>query len=930
MTRLLYLCLLVLVACGQPAAGPWVITAPADTAYCRLDPAGTSIIPNGRRIRPWGRTLPLAPHPYGLTLSPDGQVAITANSGTRPFSISLIRDVLGPQPQVQQIPEGPLNDEDLLSAVFMGLAVSPDQQTVYAAGGEANVIYRFALADGAPLAPIPCGSGPEAHGYIGDMVLSGDGRTLYAVDQIGFSLLIIDTEAGAVRQRVPVGRYPFGVCLSPDETRVYVANVGVFAYTPIPGLTPENAREKGLRYPAFGYNSPEMREGVVRDSLAVPGLGDPNAPESFSVWAVDLRADSARVVKKIKTGILVGEMVEGIPAVGGASPNSLVATATHVYVSNGNNDCISVIDLAQDTVVENIALQPDPRLGHWRGVIPFGLALDPAGERLFVAEAGLNAVGVIDLQTRQVLGHIPVGWFPAKVAVSPDGRQLVVANAKGYGSGPNGGAAFDGGPGGSSYIGHLMRGSLTVLDIPEGTQLTQATAEVLANNFTFTPARQVKQPAGHPLPRYSGERPSPIEYIVFISKENRTYDEVFGQLEKGRGDPSLARYGWGATFTNAAGQDTVVACDVMANHLALAQRFAIADNFYVDSDHSADGHRWLVNTYPNEWVETHVSAAYGGRRGMRSDSEAPGNWALVGASGAIYPEDYNEHGAIWDHLDRHQVSFFNFGFGTEMAGSLADSTMKYTGIRYLVNFPLPGPLYDRSSRQYPTYNMAIPDQFRVDQFLREWKEKGWDDGQSLPQVLTILLPNDHGAGDRPHAGYPYRESYMIDNDLALGRLVEFLSHSPYWDRMAIFVTEDDSQNGVDHVDAHRSLLMVISPWARRGHISHVHYSFGSIFKTFWDILGLPYLNHYDATATHLADLFGPTPDLEPFNALPPDLRAFDPQAVLDPFDEAFDWEAVVASPGLDDPAVLEREAAAADSARAREQERNQLSNPRGE
>ncbi|NJO03058.1 MAG: hypothetical protein HC880_16465 [Bacteroidia bacterium] len=341
--------------------------------------------------------------------------------------------------------------------------------------------------------------------------------------------------------------------------------------------------------------------------------------------------------------------------------------------------------------------------------------------------------------------------------------------------------------------------------------------------------------------------------------------------------------------------------DIMVNHLALARRFAISDNFYVNSDHSADGHRWLVNTYPNEWVETSVTAAYGGNRSFKPDSKAKGNFGFVGASGAIYPEDYNESGSIWEHLARNQKAFFNFGFGVEMAASYEDSTLKYTGVRYLANYPLPAPLYTHSSRSYPTYNMAIPDQFRVDQFIKEYKEKWEGPGKTLPQVLTIILPNDHGAGDRPEAGYPFRESYMADNDLALGRLVAFLSHTPYWKNMAIFVTEDDSQDGVDHIDAHRSLLMVFSPYAKKNYVSHYHSSFGSIFKTFWHILGIPYLNQYDAVATDLGDLFQAEPDFTPYQALPVDPRVFDPQKALDPFDEKFDWKAMHESPVLDNP-----------------------------
>ena len=183
--------------------------------------------------------------------------------------------------------------------------------------------------------------------------------------------------------------------------------------------------------------------------------------------------------------------------------------------------------------------------------------------------------------------------------------------------------------------------------------------------------------------------------------------------------------------------------------------------------------------------------------------------------------------------------------------------------RRVVNFPIPGPLFDHSSRKYATYNMAIPDQFRVDMFLEEFTDRWIDGDEDLPQVLTVNLPNDHGADERPEAGYPYRESYMMDNDLALGRIVEFLTQSSYWKKMAIFVTEDDAQDGRDHVDAHRSLLMVLSPYAKRNYAGHQHYSFGSIFKTFWHILGVPYLNQYDATAADLADLFTAEPDFTP-------------------------------------------------------------------
>ena len=402
--------------------------------------------------------------------------------------------------------------------------------------------------------------------------------------------------------------------LSPDEKTVYVANVGMFEYSYIKSLDKKHLKETAPKFPVSAYGSKEMKEGVKNDSVEAAGLGDPNAPESFSVWAIDVTKKNPEVIAKIKTGVLVGEMKEGILAVGGSSPNSMVATDQFVFVTNGNNDNISVIDPTQLKVVNTIELKLDERLGNLKGVIPFGLALSPDQKRLFVAEAGINAIGVIDVATQKVMGHIPAGWFPSKVEVTPDGKQLIVANAKGFGSGPNGGknyqSPFHGR--GSDYIGSLMLGTVSVIDMPTDEELKSFTEKVIANNFSF---QEVTASADkNPIPVFPKEKESPIKYIVFISKENRTYDEVFGQLTTGKGDSSLARYGANVTFTNRKKTNSVDNATIMPNHLALAKQFAFSDNFYVDADVSADGHRWLTNTYPNEWMETNHPAAYGGGR----------------------------------------------------------------------------------------------------------------------------------------------------------------------------------------------------------------------------------------------------------------------------------------------------------------------------
>ncbi len=905
---LLLVAVLSLPECKNSKSDVIVLSAPAGKRFTRINTDGATVIPNGRFITPEGKCIMVAPHPFGLALSHDGGTAVTANSGVKPLSISIIHK-LRKKPEIIQVPPGFSNDAGVLESVFMGLAISPGDDTVYVSGGQENSILVFDLGTGQKIDSVDCSVSNDStsypDGYIGDMTITKDGKYLYAVDQMNFRVAIIDTRSRKVIRSVGVGRYPFGIALSDDEKKLYVANVGMFRYSKIGNVESNSDYQKALSFPAFAYNTPEMINGIDTDSLSIPGLGDPNSDRAFSVWAISLEnPEEPEVVAKIKTGNLVGQMVGGIPAVGGSSPNSVVATRDYLFASNGNNDNITVIDLKTDTVITNIYLKPDETLKHFRGVIPFGLAVSPDEKRLFVAEAGINAVGVIDIPSFRVLGHIPAGWFPSRLKVTPDGKDLIVTNAKGFGSGPNGGRDFvEGGEG--TYVGNLMKGTVEVIKIPSESRLKKLTRKVVENNFYRRYASDLlKERRDNPVPLYGGQDTSPIKHIVFISKENRTYDEIFGQVKKGNGDPTIARYGHNVSFSNREGTMKVNNATVMSNHLELASQFAMADNFYVDSDVSADGHRWLVNTYPNEWVETCTPASYGGNRNYNPASRAPGSLAMNGAAGAIYPEDYNEAGSMWDHLERNGIDFYNFGFSIMFEPAFYDPSFKYTGVKQFANFPLPAPLYNRTSRDYPTFNMAIPDQFRISQFINEFNKKWTGDGKEMPQLITVILPNDHGADERPGAGYPFRESYMVDNDLAVGRIVEFLSHTPYWKNMAIFITEDDAQNGVDHIDAHRSVLMVISPYAKRNYISSVHYSFGSIFKTFWNILGLPYLNQYDAGATDLSDMFTSKPDYTSYSALPPDTRIFDPQKALTPYDENFDWDALKKSPVIDDPAEM--------------------------
>jgi len=439
------------------------------------------------------------------------------------------------------------------------------------------------------------------------------------------------------------------------------------------------------------------------------------------------------------------------------------------------------------------------------------------------------------------------------------------------------------------------------VDIPSNNELKTLTQEVIANNFKFVKIDEslFENRKNNPVPIYPGQKKSPIKHIVFISKENRTFDEVLGQVQKAKGDSSIARYGKNASFHNRKKTRYIENADIMVNHLKLAKEFAIGDNYYVDSDVSADGHRWLVNTYPNEWVESSVSAAYGINKNFYKVKGTPGALAFCGSAGAIYPEDYNEAGSMWEHLMRNNIKFYNFGFSIMFEPASYNKTYTDIGMRYLYNFPLPTPLFDNTSRMYPTYNTGIPDQYRIDRFIEEFNQKWISGKDTMPSLLTVIIPNDHGSRDRPDDGYPFKESYMADNDLAVGRIVEFLSHTPYWKNMLIVITEDDAQNGVDHIDAHRSILMIVSPYAKRNYVGKMHYSFGSIFKTFWNIFGIPWLNQYDASATDLYDYFTGKPDFTPYNAIEVDKRVFDPNKAMGPLDSNFNWKAVKESPEMD-------------------------------
>ena len=859
-----------------------IFEPPAIGDYPKIFEAHAVLI-NGRVVKPAGRVFRTQSYNWGMTISPDESHAVLVNRN----AVEIL--ALGESITSQRIPaygDKPAYKEG--TGTYMGCALSPDGKRLYYGSANDGVIKIVDFKTCALLDSIDINGDGFKDSFIGDFVLGADGKKLYAVDQFNYRMVTVDLELKKVTQSIRVGRNPFAICLSRDGRFAWVSNVGMYEYPLLPDVTPANRATAGLSFPAYGVPSKEAEEGVVVDGKKIPGLGSPNHPDAMSVFKVNLV--TGKVEKKIKTGYLVGVERDDITTVGGASPGSLVVGKKYIYVSNATNDTISIIDPDTGEVIGHIPLKV-ARLEKLRGVLPFGLCLSPDETRLYVACAGLNAVAVVDLKKRRLEGYIPAGWFCAFVEVSKNGRQLFIASAKGLGSGPNGGRDFVA-PARGSYSGDIMQGTFQVVSTPDEAQLKTYTQQVIDNTYSI---REVVDDGRNPMPAAPRLRQSPIKHIVFIVKENRTFDQVFGQRTNVNGDPTITDIGKKMTFANKGNTLKLSNVDVTPNHHALADQFAISDNFFCDSDQSNTGHRWVVGVYPNEWVEVNAKSHIQ----ENIFSSAPGRRYVNGASAVVNPEDFNEAGALWEHLDRHHVPFFNFGFGTEMPGSIEEQLHKYTGMQMGVSLPLPKPLFDHTSRKFATFNMAIPDQFRADMFEEEFRDK-WESGKEpFPRLITMVLPNDHMSGERPADGYPFKESFVADNDMALGRIIHKLSRTPYWKNMLVIVTEDDAQGGRDHVDAHRSILMMISPHVKQGYVSHTLASFGSIMRMIFTLLDLPSLNHYDATASLPRDFFTDQPNFAPYNIRPVDKRLFNPDTAFKPFDRRFNWKGLIESPEMD-------------------------------
>jgi hypothetical protein len=396
-----------------------------------------------------------------------------------------------------------------------------------------------------------------------------------------------------------------------------------------------------------------------------------------------------------------------------------------------------------------------------------------------------------------------------------------------------------------------------------------------------------------------GLHESPIKHIVYITKENRTYDEVFGQLKNADGDSTLARFGVNNEYTLPDSQKgKFPGLRISPNHHKAARQFGFSDNYFCDSDASIHGHHWMMGVIPNEWVEANSSVS----KTAMIFSKAPGR-RNPGSTGSMDPEDYAEIGGLWEALDRDSVSFYNFGEANETAHVREAWYDTLTGASHGVMVPMQKALFGRTSHNYAGFNMNIPDQYRMDQFEKEFTDKWINGNEVLPSLITMQVPNDHGAKTRPDDGYYYPQSFMADNDLALGRILHFLSRTKYWKNMLVIITEDDPQGGVDHVDAHRSILMMAGPYVKRGYVSHTHANFGSILKTIYNILNVPYVNQFDVTGSLLQDFFTPVPDYTPFTMELHDSRVFDAEKAMKKYNHTIDWRKIEQGPPLDNEDV---------------------------
>jgi len=702
------------------------------------------------------------------------------------------------------------------------------------------------------------------HLTVGDLPLamleSQDGRYV-VVSTNGYAkptLTVVDTHNFYVTSKLSVDHAWLGLAWSPDGQHLYSSGAGdnsVFEYR----------FQKGVLKPArsFVLTRPYRESYVAGIAVspdgnrlyAVHALGELLSAVSLHTgrvvkmaqlpaegYAALVSADSKTVYVSLWGGarVLVFDAATlalrtEIPV--GEHPNAMALSPDEkrLFVACANTNAVWVVDLEAGAAREQIGIALHPQAPP--GSTPNALSLSADGRRLLVANADNNAVAVVDVSEpgrSQVQGFIPVGWYPTAVRWNGDGQSIYVLEGKGLTSeanprGPNPGIIT----GELQYSGAMLQGAFSIVPVPDAATLERYTKTVYSLT-PYTDATRLTPAAalpGSPIPAKVGVA-SPIKHVFYVIRENRTYDQILGDLEKGNGDPTLCLFGE----------------DVTPNAHAFAREFVLLDNFYVDAEVSYDGHSYSTAAYATDFTEKMWPMNYGRHEGTYL-SEGGGN--MRNAYGNITAP---ANGYIWDACNRAGVSVRSYG---EFAGRGEDDLHEVgEGVTRAM---VPG-LEGKVHPTYPPYDPSIRDAVRVDVWLEEFRQ--FEKTGELPRLSIIRLGNDHTAGTR--AGYPTPRAMIAENDLALGRVVEAISHSRFWKQSAIFVLEDDAQNGPDHVDAHRSVAFVISPYVKRGSVDSTLYTTSGMLRTMELILGLPPMSQYDAAATPMYAAFQPKPVLTPY------------------------------------------------------------------
>ncbi|WP_218010408.1 bifunctional YncE family protein/alkaline phosphatase family protein [Actinomadura chibensis] len=705
--------------------------------------------------------------------------------------------------------------------------------------------------------------------------LSPDGSRLLVVNagQGVQSLQVVDTSSGAVAQTIgyksPQALYA-GVAWSPDgghayasaggnnKIRVYDAAGGTLtekASIALPTTNPDG--QKVNMFPAGLAVTPDGKRLLVADqqadALSVVDLATGKA-ETTAVghrpYGVALGKDgkTAYVANQGAASVSVVDVSGTAPTVVGNVPTgthpnkvSLSADGSRAFVTAGDGDEADVVDTARNKVVQKIDLSPYN--GAPIGSNPVASAPSPDGRLLYVANSGNNDVAVVDLRRGRVTGMIPTGWYPTSVHVLGD--RLLVVNAKGLGAGPNDGPGKPDPHGGGTpdkYIGSMIKGTLSLIDRPSDPGRLRAWSRQVVRNNGFDERDRVRGgrgDGGHVVPLHPGAK-TPIKHVIYVVRENRTYDQEFGSIGKGGGDPGL----------NLFGDESA------PNARELSRRFVTFDNFYADAEVSAQGWNWVVGSNSNPYSEQVWPANYSSRNApYPSENGTP----------EIAPNSDPKDAYIWQRLKKAGVPFRNYGFYVQH-----DAQGRASAEDPVLNAA--------TDPEFHGYDLACPDSPnsftplsktcgtpRISRWLTEFR--AFEKSGKLPSVEFVRLPNDHTAGTK--AGSPTPRAYVADNDYALGLLVDAVSKSKFWKDTAIFVTEDDAQNGPDHIDAHRTLALVISPYTQTGRVDSTFYSTVSMVRTIQLISGIRPLTQFDAYATPMTAAFTSRPNTRPYDAVVP-------------------------------------------------------------